>query len=87
MCPDTCTKVQWDLADQDDLRGIAVGTALSKLYSTVLLIRMDRVGKSAKANEHAGRQLSVWPLQSDNVLFTTALEMARKMAKPFTQLL
>ena len=35
-------KPKGSLADKDDYRGIAIGGALSKLYSTVLLTRLDK---------------------------------------------
>jgi len=76
-------KSNGDPTDKDDYRGIAVGNAVSKLYSTVLLLRMDdwaeREGNRARgqAGFRAGR------CTADNVfILQHALEKAKKNGKP-----
>lgn len=75
-------KSKGDIQNQDDYRGIAVGTALSKLYSTVMLMRADawaeREGKRARGQ--AGFRYDRGT--SDNVFIVQhVLELAKSRRK------
>lgn len=69
-------------ADKDDYRGIAVGTALSKLYSTVLLIRMDTWAESEGRRARGQAGFRSGRCTVDNVfVLQHALEMSKQNGK------
>ena len=76
-------KSNGDPRDKDDYRGIAVGNAVSKLYSTVLLLRMDDWAERENKRARGQAGFRTGRCTADNVfVLQHALEKAKKNGKP-----